>query len=182
MDSPLLLVSAGVIVAVVVASFLLPGWIRRRTRRIGERAGRTAAEAHTAAALGELARTLSIDAPVATARGLVEQVVLQHPRMFALLDDGEVGIRFVQPDDAVARLAPAAEGALLGVDRSREHLGAPKGAGFWTELRAQVSTAAAARGIRTAEGPAVRFERHPEDPSLWVAADEGRIPPAAGEV
>ncbi|MFT4258372.1 hypothetical protein [Microbacterium sp.] len=182
MDSPFLLVSAGMIVAVVVASFLLPGWIRRRTQRSGERSERTAAEAHTAAALDELAKTLSIDAPLATARELVEQVIVQHPRMFTVLGDDHFGIRFVHADDAVARLAPAAGGALLSVTRSREHLGAPKGAGFWTELLAHVSTAASSRGIRTSEGPAVRFERHPADPSLWVGAGSGRIPPAEDEV
>ena len=172
MDNPLLLVVIGVIVAVVIAAFFLPGWVRRRTRRAGERTEHAHARSHTAAALAQLGTTLLLHAPESESRDLVAEVAERHPRLFTRLTDGRIGIRFVDPDDAVAALVATDGGSLLRIDRTRELLGAPKGVEFWGELHALVSAEAAARGIEVTAGPPVRFDRHDGSPAVWVAAGE----------
>ena len=170
MDSPALLVVIAVIVAVVVAAFFLPGWLRRSTRTTGERAGRAEARSRTGSVLEELGSTIVLHAPEREARDLVDGVVRQHPRMFTPLDDGGIGIRFVDHDDAVARLASTGDDTVLQVVRSRELMGAPKGTEFWGELRSRTSAAAARRGIAVTAGPRVTLVRHDGTPAVWVAS------------
>ena len=78
---------------------------------------------------------------------LVDAIVLQRPRQFTVLGDGGYGIRFVEPDDAIARLSSDDAVTRLEIERSREYLGMPQGAGFWNDLRALVAARARAEGI-----------------------------------
>jgi hypothetical protein len=112
--------------------------------------------------LADLGATLLVHAsPTATAE-LLRVIVEERGRSFSLLPDGALGVRFVEPDDTVARLVPGSAGTLVRVETFREYLGFPQTAPLWRELRALVSAEAATRGIEVADGPVSLFERGPE--------------------
>lgn len=160
MDNALLFVV--VIAAVLVLAVFLPRWIRRSSRSAGDRAGQRYAEGRRSAILDELSRTIVVHAPDATVRELVDTVALQQPRRFSPLSDGRYGIRFVEPDDAVARLVDDPRGTRLQLDGFREYLGMPNTSASWAELRTRVSEAAVARGLTAHDGPAAAHRRDPE--------------------
>lgn len=145
MDNPLLFIA--LIAAVIVLAILLPRWVRRSTSSAAEREERRLAESHRAAALHELGTAVVLRAPEPVVRELVDAIVLQRPRQFTVLGDGGYGIRFVEPDDAIARLSSDDAVTRLEIERSREYLGMPQGAGFWNDLRALVAARARAEGI-----------------------------------
>lgn len=95
----------------------------------------------------------------ATAREVVDGVVLQQPRKFTRLGGGGYGIRFIEPDDAIVRLVDDEDGTRLEVERVREHLGVPNTSEFWAELRSGVSAAAHARGIAISPGTPIHHRR-----------------------
>lgn len=157
MDNPVIFIA--LIGVIIVLAIFLPRWIRRSTLSAGDRAEKRIAESRLAPILDELGTTLSLRAPVQVAREIVDGAALQQPRKFTVLPDGAYGIRFVEPDDAVARLVEDADGTRLQVEGFREHLGMPNTSAFWADLRAAVATDAKARGIPVDAGPAVRHRR-----------------------
>lgn len=170
MDSPLLYIA--LIAVVVVFAMLLPGWIRRTSRAAAARESRRLSEPRTAAALDVLGTTLVVHAPESVVRELVDTVALQRPRAFTVRTDGGYGIRFIEPDDAVVRLAAASDGTRLQVSEFREYLGMPNTWAFWTELCTHVRTLAADRGIATTDGPRLRFDRGPGSDRTWTVAGD----------
>jgi hypothetical protein len=122
--------------------------------------------------LAELGATLVIHAPARAAREIVDRVVLQQPRKFALLDDGGYGIRFVEADDAVVHLVDDAAGTRMQVVRTTERLGMPQNVEFWKELRSRVASGAGAQDISVADGPPHDFARHDGDPACWETIGE----------
>lgn len=166
MDNPLLIIA--IIVVVIVAAFLLPRWMRRSTDAAGSRTRRRLEDAERERILRELGATIVIQAPMPVAREIVDEVVDRMPRKFTTLADGGYGIRFLEEDDAIARLVETPDGARLQVERSREYLGMPKGAQFWSDLRAAVAAAAESRGITVAEGAGDGFASDGGRPPLWM--------------
>lgn len=171
MDTPLLVIAIIAIVIVVIAAILLPRWIRRSTDAAGTTAGRRFEDRERERTLRELGVTLVIHAPAAVAREIVDQAARRQPRKFTVLGDGGYGIRFVEDDDAVARLVEDEHGARLQIERSREHLGLPKGAQFWKDLRDRAASAAGAREISVAEGAPGAFARDASRPSEWTRVE-----------
>lgn len=159
-----------VIVALIGGAMLLGGVVRRSVARSGDRYARSVADDRLDAALRELGATLVVHSSASVASDIVDGVVAADPRRFVTLDDGAYGIRFVHDDDTVMRIVDDPAGSRLEVERSREHLGLPKGGGYWAELRTLVAAAAASRGVSTAPGPSVAFERRELDGDVveWV--------------
>lgn len=167
MDNTLLFIV--VIAAVLVIAVFLPRWIRRSSRSAGDRASQRYAERRRSEILEELARTVVVHAPEAVVREIVDAVVLQQPRRFSALSDGGYGIRFVEPDDAVARLVGDRQGTRLQLEGFREYLGMPNTSESWAELRTRVSGAADGRGLTAHAGPAAAHRRNPES-ERWELA------------
>lgn len=172
MDNPLVI--GTVIVAIVVVAMLAPRWIRRSSQSRGRVAGRRFEEDRVREILDDLGTTIVLHASPDTAQATVEHVVRDDPRRFTLLGGDAYGIRFLEPDDAVARLVPTADGMRLQVERFGEHLGRPNTSGFWNDLRARTRAEATARGIRTTTPDAPQlFDRVDGDPPSWVLAPPG---------
>lgn len=169
MDNPLIFIA--VIVALIVFAVLLPRWVRGSVRAAGRKSGRRLADAQLAPILDELATTVILHAPEPVVREIVDGLVVQQPRHFAMLDGRRYGIRFVEPDDTVIRLVADAEGTRMQVDGFREHLGRPNTAAAWADLRARTASAARARGIDVHAGPPLRHRRR--DDGSWALSDEG---------
>lgn len=165
MDNPLIYVA--VIGAIIVLAIFLPRWIRRSTDAAGGRAGRRYATDRLTGILAELGTTLVLHTSEATAREVVDGVVLQQPRKFARLGGGGYGIRFIEPDDAIVRLVDDEDGVRLEVERVREHLGVPNTSEFWADLRTAVSTAARAEGIAVSPGRPIHHRRDTAT-GVWV--------------
>lgn len=168
MDNPLIFIAA--IVALLVLAVLLPRWVRGSAGAAGRRAERRLADAQLAPILDELATTVVLQAPEPTVREIIDGLVVQQPRRFAMLDGGHYGIRFVEPDDAVIRLLADAEGTRMQVEGFREHLGRPNTAEAWADLRTRAASAAEARGIDAHPGPPLPHRRG--DDGSWVRSDE----------
>ncbi|WP_144876733.1 hypothetical protein [Microbacterium sp. 1.5R] len=145
MDSPILLFAS--VAVIIVLALLLPRWIRRSSEARGVLAGRRFEEEQLRSILDALGTTVELQTEPDTARRLVDAAAGQEPRKFTILGDGVYGIRFLEADDAIARLVPTARGARLQIVEFREYLGRPNTAGFWTDLRTAVTEAASARGI-----------------------------------
>lgn len=170
MDNPLVI--GAVIVLIIAAAMIAPRWIRRSSGSRGRRAGRRFEEDRLLEILDDLGTTVVLHAPADSARSVVDEVVRRDPRRFARLDDGSYGIRFLEPDDAVARLVPAPDGIRLQVERFGEHLGRPNTSAFWNEMRARTLEEAVSRGIATSVPDAPQpFDRIDGDPPSWVLAD-----------
>lgn len=170
MDNPLVVI--GAIGAVVVLAMLLPRWIRRSSDSTGRRAGRRFEQERLLEILDVLGTTLVLEASESTASEVVDTVVRRDPRRFTVLDDlGGYGIRFLEADDAVAVLAPVEQGMRLQIDRFREYLGRPNTAGFWADLRARAEAEARYRGIATATGASLRYERVTGEEPVWTRID-----------
>lgn len=167
MDNALLFIV--VIVAVLVLAVFLPRWIKKSSRSAGDRASQRYAERRRSEILDELAGTVVVHASEAVVREIVDTAVLQQPRRFSALSDGGYGIRFVEPDDAVARLVGDPQGTRLQLDGFREYLGMPNTSDSWTELRTRVSKAAVARGLTAHDGPPAAHRRNPES-ERWELA------------
>ncbi|WP_136050868.1 hypothetical protein [Microbacterium sp. K36] len=162
LDTALILVLFLVILGLIVGAAFLRGWVRRSASSAGERAGARYTAARMEEILADLGATLLVHAsPTATAE-LLRVVVAERGRSFSLLPDGALGVRFVEPDDTVARLVPRSGGTLLRVETFREYLGFPQTAPLWRELRALAAAEAAIRGIEVGDGPVSVFERGPE--------------------
>lgn len=174
MDSPLIVVVAiAAIVALIVLAVLLPRWIRRTGAAAGARESRRIRDARLIPILAELGTTLRFAGSERSAREVVDEVARQDPRRYTILPDGGYGIRFVEPDDAVARLVADRDGARLGVEGFREHLGVPNTAEAWRALRTRAASEAAARGIDTVEDAARRAFRRGEGPdAAWTIAPQ----------
>ena len=157
MDNPLIFIA--LIAAVIVLAIFLPRWVRRSTRSAGGRAEQRLVDSRLATILDGLGTTIVLHAPEGVAREIVDGVALAQPRKFTPLPDGSYGIRFVEPDDAVARLIDDPEGTRLQVIRFREYLGMPNTAEFWADLRAHVATAAGAQHVEVSSGPTLRHHR-----------------------
>ncbi|MFJ4224024.1 hypothetical protein [Microbacterium sp. NPDC089695] len=170
MENPLVI--GALIVAIIVLAMIVPRWIRRSTEVRGRMSGRRFEEDRILEILDDLGATVVLHAPAERARALVDEIVRDDPRRFALLDDGSYGIRFLEPDDAVARLRPVVDGMRLQVERFGEHLGRPNTAEFWNELRARVRDAAASVGIESTS-PEARslFERRDGEHPIWELAE-----------
>lgn len=166
MDNPLIYIAA--IGAIIVLAIFLPRWVRRSTGAAGGRAERRYAVNRLTGILDELGTTLVLHTPEATARDLIDGVVLQQPRKFTVLGDGGYGIRFIEPDDAIARLVDDEDGTRLEVERVREHLGVPNTSEFWADLRSDVYSAARAEGIAISPGPPIRLRRDDATGS-WIS-------------
>ncbi|WP_091229870.1 hypothetical protein [Microbacterium sp. 3J1] len=171
MDSPLLYIA--LIAVVIVLAMLLPRWVRRSSATAADREERRLTEPRTAAALDTLGTTLVVLAPEPVVRELVDSIALQHPRAFTPLPDGTYGIRFAEPDDAVARLVEVDGGTRLEVVRFREYPGMPNSWGFWSELRDRVQSGARERAIETTEGSPLRFDRGSGADPVWTAVEDG---------
>lgn len=167
MDNPLVI--GALIVVIIVAAMLAPRWIRRSSGSTGRRAGRRFEEDRLLEILDDLGATLVLHTSPDAARSIVDGVVRRDPRRFTALGDGVYGIRFLEPDDAVARLVPVPDGMRLQVERFGEHLGRPNTSGFWNDLRARVLEEAAGQGVAATvpEAPQ-RFDRLDGDPPTWV--------------
>ncbi len=159
MDSVLTVVLVVVIITLLVGAAFLPRWVRRSSTAAGARAGARFTAERMTQLLTELGTTLRIQAPPEVAAALLHAAVAGHEKAYAVLDDGTVGIRFVEPDDTVVRLGPDAEGTLLRVETFRDYLGFPQTAPLWRELRERVTGEAAARRIEVSDGPVSVFER-----------------------
>lgn len=157
MDNALIYVA--VIAAILVLAIFLPRWVRSSTDAAGGRAGRRYATDRLTGILDELGTTVVLHTSEATAREVVDGVVLQQPRKFTRLGGGGYGIRFIEPDDAIVRLVDDEDGTRLEVERVREHLGVPNTSEFWAELRSGVSAAAHARGIAISPGTPIHHRR-----------------------
>jgi hypothetical protein len=166
-DNPLIFVA--VIVALIVLAMLLPRWVRGAAGAAGRKAQRRLADAQLAPILDELATTVVLHAPETTVREIVDGLVVQQPRRFAMLDGGRYGIRFVEPDDAVIRLVAEVEGTRMQVEGFREHLGRPNTAEAWADLRTRTASAARARGIEAHPGPPLSHRRG--DDGSWARSD-----------
>ncbi len=164
-------VFVALIVMVIVLAMLLPRWIRRSTAKAGERADRSAAASRLEGILAELGSTVVIEASEPVVREIVDLVAAQQPRRFTVLGDGSYGIRFVEPDDAVARLVADGVGTRLQVDRCREYLGMPNTTEFWNDLRIRVAAASARQGLPTREGSRLSYLRQDGAPPVWVRDD-----------
>ncbi|WP_336501495.1 hypothetical protein [Microbacterium paraoxydans] len=161
MDTALIPALFVVILGLIVGAAFLRGWVRRSASSAGQRAGARYTAARTEEILADLGATLVVhDSPTAAA-DILRTVVADRGKSFSLLADDALGIRFVEPDDTVARLVPGPEGTLLGVETFREYLGFPQTAPLWRELRALVAAEAATRQIEVADGPVSVFERGP---------------------
>jgi len=169
-DNPVIYVA--IIVAVIVGAMFLGRGLRRSVARSGSRYGRRTTDERVNGILADLGTTLVIHAPAPAAREIVDRVVLQQPRKFALLDDGGYGIRFVEADDAVVHLVDDAAGTRMQVVRTTERLGMPQNVEFWKELRSRVASGAGARDISVADGPQHDFARHDGDPACWETIGE----------
>lgn len=158
-----------VIVAVIIGAMLLGGVVRRGAARSGDRYGRRVRADRLGLTLEELGATLVVRAPDADVRGILDRIVAQDARRFTALDDGAYGLRFIDHDDGVVRLVTDPDGTRMQVESSREYMGMPKTSGFWADLRALVTAAAAARGIATAPGPVLGYERreHGGSAAVW---------------
>jgi len=156
-DNPLFFVV--LIIAVIVLAIFLPRWIRRSSRSAGERAEQRVTASRLEETLGELGSTIVLLAPEPVAREIVDGVALQQPRKFTVLRDGAYGIRFVEPDDSLVRLVEHEDGTRVQIERVREYLGMPQTTEFWADLRSRIASAASARGVATAAGPALRHRR-----------------------
>ena len=165
MDNALIFIV--LIIALIVLAVVLPRWIRRSTRTAGERTGRRDAESRIVEILDGLGATVVLHAPEPTAREIVDEIVRQQPRKFTALPDGGYGIRFIQPDDAVARLVEDPDGTRLQIEGFREYLGRPNTAEFWADLRSRVIASADARSIRGHPGPPLRHRRE-DSTGSWV--------------
>ena len=166
MDNPLLLFT--LVAAIVVIAVLLPRWIRRSSTTPGRRAGRRFEEDQLLTLLDELGTTVDLQTDRLTARGIVDEAVRREPRKFTILDDGVYGIRFVEPDDAVAHLVSVDTGSRLQIVEFREYLGRPNTAGFWKDLRTDVIDTAVDRGIAHATTPVIsRFDRREGPHPVW---------------
>ena len=161
METPLVLVLGLLIVALIVTGVLLRGWVRRRAAVAGRRAGARFTSARMREILDELGATLVIRASPAVAADLLRAAAAARGKDFTRLADGDIGIRFVETDDTIVRVAPDPAGALLRVETFRDYLGFPQTAPQWKELRALVTAEAAAHGIAVTDGPASAFERGP---------------------
>lgn len=172
MDSPLLYIA--VIIGVLVLAVLVPRWVRRSSGSAGEREARRLGDAGTAAARETLGTTLVVLAPPSVVREIADSVALQHPRAFTILPGGTYGIRFVEPEDAVARLIEIDEGTRVEVARFRDYAGMPNSWAFWTEFQDRVRSGAHARDLETVAGPLLAFERGSRTDVIWsaVGADE----------
>lgn len=162
MDSPLLLFA--LVAAIIVIAMLLPRWIRRSSGTRGRRAGRRFEEDQLVALLEELGIAVDLHTDRRTAREIVDGAARSEPRKFTVLDDGAYGIRFVEPDDAVAHLVPIDAGSRLQIVEFREYLGRPNTAGFWRDLRATVTEGAQAHGVAHSTPPSPSLFRRSEDP------------------
>ncbi|SEC20612.1 hypothetical protein [Microbacterium hydrocarbonoxydans] len=160
MDNALLFII--VIMVVLVIAVFLPRWIRRSSRSAGDRASQRYTERRRSEILDALSRTVVVHAPESVVREIVDTAVLQQPRRFSALSDGGYGIRFIESDDAVARLVGDPQGTRLQLDGFREYLGIPNTSASWAELRTRVSEAAVARGLTAHDGPAAAHRRDPE--------------------
>ena len=161
MDTALIPALFVVILGLIVGAAFLRGWVLRSASSAGQRAGARYTAARTEEILADLGATLVVhDSPTAAA-DILRTVVADRGKSFSLLADDALGIRFVEPDDTVARLVPGPEGTLLGVETFREYLGFPQTAPLWRELRALVAAEAATRQIEVADGPVSVFERGP---------------------
>lgn len=170
MDNPLLLIA--LVAVIVVLAMVLPRWIRRSSGERGRRAGRRFEEDQLLAILDTLGTAVELGTDPQAAQRLVDGVVQREPRKFTILGDGVYGIRFVEPDDAIARLVPGPAGTRLRVEEFREYLGRPNTAGFWTDLRSGVVDAASHHGITYSTPPAPsRFERSEEPGPIWRLTD-----------
>lgn len=165
MDNALIYVA--VIAAILVLAIFLPRWVRRSTDAAGGREGRRYATTRLTGILDELDTTLVLHAPEATAREVVDGVVLQQPRKFTRLGGGGYGIRFIELDDAIVRLVDDERGTRLEVERVREHLGVPNTSEFWADLRSGVSAAADVRGIDVSPGRPTHHRRD-EATGTWM--------------
>ncbi|WP_164234262.1 hypothetical protein [Microbacterium hydrocarbonoxydans] len=170
MDNPLIFFA--IIIAIVIIAILMPRWIGRSTRAAGSRTGRRFEDRERERTLHELGTTIVIHAPASVAREIVDEVVRRQPRKFTVLGDRGYGIRFVEEDDAIARLAPDPDGTRLQIEQSREHLGMPKGARFWKDLRDRVASEAGAREISVAEGVRNGFRSDGGRPAVWGRAED----------
>ncbi|WP_067196975.1 hypothetical protein [Microbacterium sp. XT11] len=168
MDSPLLF--AGIIIAVIVLALVLPRWTRGSSQRAAASTGRAISSSRTDEALAALGSSLLLHAPDTVAREIVDRVALQHPRMLTARGDGGYGIRFVEPDDAVARLVSTAQGTRLEVARTRELLGTPQNPEFWEQIKTHVASGAATQGVASSPGPQLHYARRDGDPPVWVLA------------
>lgn len=157
MDNPLFFIA--LIVAVIVLAIFLPRWIRRSSRSAGERTEQRVTASRLEEILGELGSTVVLHAPEPVAREIIDGIVLQQPRKFTVLADGDYGIRFVEPDDSLVRLVEDPDGTRVQIERFREYLGKPQTTEFWADLRSRVASAASARGVATTAGPALRHRR-----------------------
>jgi len=166
-DNPLLFIV--VIMVVLVIAVFLPRWIRKSSRSAGDRTSARYTERRRSEILDELARTVVVHASEAVVREIVDTVVLQQPRRFSALSDGGYGIRFVEPDDAVARLVGDPQGTRLQLGGFREYLGMPNTSESWAELLARVTAAAVGRGLTVHAGPAAAHRRNPES-EQWELA------------
>lgn len=160
MDNALLFII--VIMVVLVIAVFLPRWIRRSSRSAGDRASQRYTERRRSEILDALSRTVVVHAPESVVREIVDTAVLQQPRRFSALSDGGYGIRFVEPDDAVARLVDDPQGTRLQVEGFREYLGMPNTSDSWAELRTRVTEAAVARGLAAHDGTPVAHRQNPE--------------------
>ncbi|WP_311259092.1 hypothetical protein [Microbacterium sp. WCS2018Hpa-9] len=165
MDTALIYVA--VIAAILVLAIFLPRWVRRSTDAAGGREGRRYATTRLTGILDELGTTLVLHAPEATAREVVDGVVLQQPRKFTRLEGGGYGIRFIEPDDAIVRLVDDEDGTRVQIERIREYLGVPNTSEFWADLRSGVSTAALASGIDVSPGQPIHHRRD-EATGTWI--------------
>lgn len=162
MDTPLLLFAP--VAAIIVIAMLLPRWIRGSSGSRGRRAGRRSEQDQLVTLLDELGTVVDLHTDPSTAREIVDGAVRVEPRKFTILGDGVYGIRFVEPDDAVAHLVPIDGGSRLQIVEFREYLGRPNTAGFWRDLRTAVTERAEGRGVALPAPPSPSPFRRSEDP------------------
>lgn len=155
---PTLLLFGLLILAIIVGAAFLRAWLNRSTAAAGRRAGDRFARDQLDKALADFGRTLRIHAPAPEARELLTMAAAAG-KDFLPLEDGAIGIRFVDPDDTVVRVTADPVGAVLRVETFREYMGFPQTTALWTELRSRVAAAAGARGITVSDGPPVSYVR-----------------------
>lgn len=160
MDPVLALLFGLLILAIIVGAAFLRPWLNRSAAASGRRAGERFARAQLDRALAEFGITLRIPLPVAEAQELLAQATA-NGKDFLPLPDGDIGIRFVEPDDTVVRVAPDPEGALVRVETFREYMGFPQTTALWTDLRSRIRAVAGARGLTVSDGPPVSYVRGP---------------------
>lgn len=147
------------ILALIIGGPILKSRLGRGASEAGARAGKKFASDQLDAALTELGTTVVIQAAEPRAREIVASAMAAKEREYVIRSDGAYGIRFVEPDDTVARLVPVADGTRMQIETFREYFGFPQTVQLWTDLRSRIAAAAEVREVAVAPGEPVRYVR-----------------------